>query len=469
MTEINYERLADALLTRHKTVPSSTPTGVYGHGSGGLFNHPALERPLFSAMPLPLSGLQSLLPVYPSTTTNPLYGIITGQTATSGSEPDGVCDDPPVHGVLKLCEHSFPFGRQSRQTKVYSIDRFGERLNRGEHFDLQMYGGMPPSNAPAIPDPSSFAQSVNSDIAKELFQFAVGWSRDFAREFYTGNPTNNTANGGRQYFYGLDYLINTGYRDAVTGMACIAADSKIVDFGSVVVNTNGTLVVQYITAIYHYLQRLARQVGLDPVTWNIVMPAELFYAITSIWPCAYLTTGCQAIGNNSQQQVDAGDITSMRDQMRTGKYLMIDGVRVSVVEDDAITVTESGGVSLSQIYFVPMTVLGRMPVTYLEYFDYDAPNGTMEAARMFASDGMFYTSDGGAFLWHKKPPTNLCVQMVAYTRPRLLLLTPYLAARLYNVGYTTLIHERDWDTSGTYFYNGGKTVGDTFPFYSPRA
>ena len=45
---------------------------------------------------------------------------------------------------------------------------------------------------------------LNTEVGKALFELGVAWSRDFAREVYTGNPSNNTAQGGRQYFYGLD-------------------------------------------------------------------------------------------------------------------------------------------------------------------------------------------------------------------------------------------------------------------------
>ena len=58
-------------------------------------------------MVLPRTGLQNLLPVRGSRFANPLYGLFTGVTATTGSEPTGVCDDPPTAGLSKLCEHSF--------------------------------------------------------------------------------------------------------------------------------------------------------------------------------------------------------------------------------------------------------------------------------------------------------------------------------------------------------------------------
>jgi hypothetical protein len=83
------------LLTAQKAV-STTPTTTYAHGPGGLLSAPGLSKDIINAMLLPHMGVQSRLPSYPSNEANPLYAILTGVTATSGSEPTGVCDDPPV-------------------------------------------------------------------------------------------------------------------------------------------------------------------------------------------------------------------------------------------------------------------------------------------------------------------------------------------------------------------------------------
>jgi len=119
MSDINYQELARAMVrelgsgTVQRGLPSATPNAVMGHGRGGLFSHPALEKPIFSAMVLPIRGLQSILPVKAANTVNPLYGIFTGVTDSTGSEPVGPCDDPPYAGLSKLCMHQFVFGRQS--------------------------------------------------------------------------------------------------------------------------------------------------------------------------------------------------------------------------------------------------------------------------------------------------------------------------------------------------------------------
>ena len=487
MSDINYQTLASELLgqmnVRTKGLVSATPGATMGHGPGGLFSSPGLSRPVFSAMILPHLGIQNMIPVRPSRDFNPLHGIMTGVTASSGANPVGVCDDPPSAGLMKLCTHSFVFGRQSRQTKVYDLDTFGRLTNRGEFTDLQLFGNPlvnPNAGVPTMPGVANPAQALNNEIAKALFELAVSWSRDFARLTYAGTPTNNTAGGGYKEFYGLDTLINTGYRDAETGVACPAADSYVRSFGNLNIATNSAALVRELTIMYRNLNYLAAEAALIPVQWVISMRYSLFYEITEIWPCQYLSYRC-TLTSGSTQFINSADSNAMRDDMRgdmynrTGQYLLIDGQRVPVVIDDAIAETEglAGGSFSSGIYMVPLTVLGGIPVTFWEYFDYDVPGGALEASRIFAPDGSFYSTDNGRFMWARKPPTNYCVQLMSKTEPRLILETPYLAGRLTNVLYAPLSHERSPFTDSDYFVDGGKVSNSIAPsgpsYFSPTA
>lgn len=481
---IDYKQLADQLLggIREKTVPSNVPTASYGHGYGGIFSYPGLSKPVFNALMLPKVGLQDRLPVRFSNETTPLYGIFTGVTAPSGEEPTYPCDDPPTTGLAKLCTHSFVWGRQSKSTKVFEIDRVGQIVNRGEFTDLSFmgnsFGGLFGGNAPSIPGLGNASTVLNTELGKALFEMAVTWSREFAQELYTGNPTNNTAGGGRKYFYGLDILINTGYRDAETGVVCPAADSIVKDMGSLEVGTNCTTYVQWITNIWRRLRYISSHAGLNPVKWVLTMPWGLFYELSDCWPCAYNTSKCTvASATDATGSYDVAAGVRMRDDMRgnmdtmTGQYLLIDGERVEVIIDEAITETALAGSSFrSSIYFVPMTVLGGQPVTFLEHINYDMPNGPMAFANAMAPGDSYFTSDGGRFLWHKKPPTNFCVQMIAKSEPRVLLLTPHIAARMTNVKWTPLAHERDWETDGSFYVDGGGTARDIYgpSYYSPN-
>lgn len=492
---IEYAKLAQALLSQMSgngrpngwtgKAVSSTPTAIYPHGPGGLFSYPGLSQPLFSAMLLPAAGVQSRLPVIGTNETNPLFGIMTGVTASSGSEADGPCDDPPTAGNAKLCTTSYVFGRFSRMTPVIDIDKAGRVVNRGEFTDLTLMNS-PFDNADRynIPSPigNSTNQLVNSVVGKALFELGAAWSRDFAQLFYTGNPTNNTANGGYQEFRGLDSLINTGYQDAITGQACPAADSLVVSFGNQNVASSATTLFNTITYIYRNLKYIASRTGLTPVKWVIAMPWALFYEVANIWACAYMSTRCgNGLASGSTQFVDARETVQFRDDMlgdmytQTGMYLPIDGERVEVIADDAITETDNGGGTFtSQIYFIPMTVQGRTPVTYMEYFDYTTKNGAIDTARVLfpafgANPATYQATDNGRFLWHFKPPTNFCVQMLAKTEPRVVLRTPFLAARVTNVRYTPYLHNRSWDPDAgpSLYANGGRTNYNGYPPASP--
>jgi hypothetical protein len=285
----------------------------------------------------------------------------------------------------------------------------------------------------------------------------------------------------------VDALINTGYRDAETGTACPAADSLVRSFGSLDISardndgnfTNGNTMVRTITNMYRNLRFLATRANMDPVEWVLCMPWSMFYEITEVWPIAYhtyrntISTGAASFTVN-----DGKFITDMRDQMRgdiynrVGQYLLIDGVRVPCILDDSITETVSAGETFSStLYFVPMTVLGGTPVTLLDYLPFDQPGGALEAARLWAPGNSYYVTDNGRFFWHLKPPTNFCVQFVSLAQPRLLLLTPYLAARLTNVKYTPLAHERSGFTDSSYFVDGGRTSGSGIgpSYYSPTS
>lgn len=480
--QIDYQQLVNVLLAqqaagvRGKAV-SSTPTTVYGHGVtgpqpggvAGLFSYPGLEPDILNAMIMPRLGLLDFLPSRTSIYDNPLYGIMTGVTASTGSEPTGVCDDPPVAGLMKLCTHAFVWGRISRMTRVIDIDRAGRFINRSDFNDLNLIGNPLVGNprVPQVPGNGSPDQAVRSEVAKVMFELAVSFGRDFAGLLYTGNPTNNTSGGGYKEPYGLDILINDGYRDAETGVACPAADSIVQSFGNLAVESNAGSLVSLITSIFRNLKYNSSHMGLDPVRWVLSMPWSLFYQITEVWPCAYSTYRCTTIGENNRGVIDIMAQNQMRDDMRgdlytgTGQYLLIDGQKVPVILDDGIAETVGAGASFtSSIYFVPLTVLGNRPVTFLEYVNYDGPMGAMEMARALAPQGSYYTTNSGRFLWHAKPPTNFCVQSLAKTEWRVVLETPQIAAVINNVVYAPAGagQHRGFNPSNTsYYVNGGGT------------
>lgn len=466
-----------------KTVPSSTPNTNYAHGPGGLFSHPALEQPLYSAIVTPWTGLQYMLPVRGTIKTDPLYGIVTGVTATSGSEPVGVCDDPPTVGLSKLCMQAYTLGRESRQTSVLDISRGDRVTDRGEHTDFQIFGspmGMQGGERDLIPSlPTTFGDVAMSEVTKKLVEFMVAWSRDFAKVLYTGNPTNNTAGGGYKEPYGLDIIVNTGHRDAESGQLCPAADSIVRNFNSLNITTGGAAVSTQIVRLFSYIFRNlvqnSAQMNLAPASWVISMPFGLFYELTEIWPIAYATYRQQAIAAGSTAFVDGLELERMRADMRgdmlnrRGQYLLIDGQKVPVVIDDAIAETTlANGAMSANAYFIPITILNNREATFIEYFDYSSGN-VLRQAQLMAPMDTYSVSDSGRFLLHKKPPTNFCTQLVGLTEWRVVCTVPQLAAKVLNVAYTPLIHERSGFTDSNYFVNGGRTTrsGNAPSYYSP--
>ena len=48
----------------------------------------------------------------------------------------------------------------------------------------------------------------------------------------------------------------------------------------------------------------ASHMGLDPATWVIVMPWAMFYELTEVWPCAYVSYRCTVDGDNNRGVID---------------------------------------------------------------------------------------------------------------------------------------------------------------------
>jgi hypothetical protein len=160
--------------------------------------------------------------------------------------------------------------------------------------------------------------------------------------------------------------------------------------------------------------------------------------------------------------------------MRDGSYLLIDGVRYPVIIDDGIVEenrADNGSIPIvgfaSDIYVIPLTIRdGTMAATFMEYFDYSADNAAMDVAGVGGWAETFFWTDAGRYLWHRKPPLNWCVQMLAKIEPRLILLTPHLAGRVTDVVYVPLQHERDAINGDDYFTDGGVTSRSAGRLYS---
>lgn len=461
---------------QYKDVPSGTPTTSYAHGPSGLFSLPGVDPMVFSAI-VGMQGLISRLPAYGSLYTNPLFTVVTGVRGDVGSEKNNTCDDPPVAGLVKAGTLTAQFGRYERMTREFDINRLGQLVNRGEPADLRLVNvPITPGGIFDMPAPGNARDAVRSEIGKAFFELQVAFMRLLGKQLWTGNPVNNSAGGGYREMPGLEIQIGTGKVDAESNVALPSLDSDVKNFNYLNVDgSDGGDIVESLTYLYRYLRKNASTMGLDPVTWVIAMREEAFYEISAIWPCSYLTYQCSFNDREDQARlnVDAGDQIAMRDSMRQGRYLLIDSQRIEVIFDDGIVEeshTNNGAIRntcfASDVYFIPLTVMGGTPVTYIEYF-IQGNAMTQEALDMMYNN--FYRITGnGAYIVHAKPPNNWCIQWLAKIEPRVIMRTPFLAGRLNNVEYCPLQHTRQPLPTDPYFVNGGNIDRAAFPpsFYN---
>lgn len=457
----------------YRDVAPSTPSVPYYTGPASLFGVAGLERDIISTRIQPM-GLADRLPVQPTNMMTPLFPYFTGFTDDVGAEASGVCDDPPTVGAGKNCIQTAQFGRFSRQTRTLEINRLGQQMNRGEFQDLRFMNDPLVGGMGGITMPTSTPTGGINPRQEALMRFLeLGASIQLwmARKIFDANPANDTGGGGYREFPGLDILIGTNKVDALTNVDCPSLDSDIKNAAYRRVDSNGPYFVQTLAAMMRYLKWNATQMNFGNVTWAFVMRPSLFYELTAVWPCVYMTDRCQVQGpvaggnpNTNGAFVDAGDMITMRDNMRTQQYLLIDGERFNVILDSNIPeesntsgpANVTSGCFASDVYVVPLTVRGGIPVTYWETFDYRT---SMAIANQVPMPANFFWTDGGRYLWHFKPPNNFCLQWLVKIEPRLILRTPQLAGRLTNVMYCPLQHERDAQPDDPYYVNGGNSTG----------
>lgn len=451
------------------------------HGPKGTLAYPGISPDVLNAMVLPQLGLLPMLPVRASNELSPLHAIMTGVTPgpVSPTDPTAICQPCSTPGKIKSGMISSIFGRICMSTPTINLESnsIGAVINRGEFRDLKLIGGPDTSatNKLAPTMAGNLGNVLNSEAQQIMFEFKVGWIQKYGHLLYDGNPVNSTFDPvTNELVYGeprgLKLLINKGYRDAITGNLMPAADSKIRVYNANIAADPAGLVAEF-TWTARYLKSVARGTGLMPVKWVITMPEQMFYMITDVWPCAYNTYRCTVLNNTDQRVIDIGELNRQTQEMRTGQYLWIDGEKYPVVIDDAVTETLSGSEYTAEAMFVPLTVLGNRPVTYVEHWNYDN-NYAVELRNFYRATDKVSTSDNGRFFWVRRE-SGACISMDAVERPRYLLDAPFLAARILGIKYTPRISTRDGWSNNLYgrFYDGGNVYGNWDPaatWYSPN-
>lgn len=459
---------------------AGTNPGISPTGPGGLFNVPGLN-PFVPTTFIPTEGLEDVLEarghVFTSIEEQPLFGILTGQTASTGTEPTESCsEDVRTPGNLKMCEQVWKFGQLTMKTQPIDLSQTGRITNRATPLDLQLINDPFNSQVASQIVPQGQSDFMRSTVSKMVLELANDFKRDYAELVWTGNPTNTVGSTGYIEYNGLDRIINTGYTDVNTGTACPAADSLVQDLNYTIVQNNPSLTLRTFVETYRDRRLLASQLRMPAINYAWVMRRQLFLALTEIWPCAYYTYRCYAQSPNSNAMVTISgtEQAQMRDDMRANMYLLIDGERVPVIIDNAMNETNhSNGNFSSNAYLVPLSAPGsgfgdtQGKLTYMEYFNYRNQFGFQgELERLgIAQAGTFRTSPDGRFIIMLPAPTAFCVQIMMRTKKRIICRTPFLAARIDNAQYNVYIHERDPLPSSSFYVNGGNTsyIQTTYP------
>lgn len=457
--------LAD--LKQEKSAYSAT-SGTFTelHGDGSLFGNESLERDVITAHIRP-EGIASRLPILPTVMEDPRYALLTGITADVGSEPANPCDPAP-NGYLKACTISTQFGRVTRDTQDIDVSKVMLRRNRGDFTDLMLRGRV--LGLTGL-EPGGLNESSMIDIVtmSEMVQAGVRLERHLVNTMWQGSPANNNAGGGYAEFPGLDSQIATGHVDFSTNTACPAVDSDVKNFAHNEVGGTGLDIVEYVSMMEFYIRNNARKMGLDPATWVFAMRPELWFELSAVWPCSYMSHRCSDAAGSQLNVINDAANVNMRDDMRNNNYLIVNGNRYDVVVDDGIfehTNVNNANVGAGQyagsIYMVPLTITGGFPVLYREHLDYRQASGDVALLR---GNETFWT-DSGLYLW-VYDQNRYCYRLGATTEQRIVLRTPQLAGRIDNVLYTPLQHLRDFDPTSPYFADGGVSLrGDNQTRYA---
>lgn len=470
-----------------KAVTLDYNVNSYGHGPG-LFT-PPMDPNVMNAMQLPQGGLEQTLPEVPTNYEMPLYGIITGQAASTDTTPPADdCGDWGEAGYVQLCRQYQVLGTEGISSRTIDLLRMGRFVDRADFADYSLIGD-PFENAndgsnfdglPGTVNPNDF---MKNEFAKVMRELEVEATRRFIPDFWTAAPTNAADAFHTAWTRGMQLQINTGYRDAILGTTCDAADAKVYNFATASLAGNnistqagaGSYLVDLIADIVFTMDQKDIETGMGPVDRVFVMSRELFREVTAVWPCSYLTNRCLTASSANPNMVEATEQVRMREEMRAGKFLWVDGQQIPVIIDPTVPQTQGTGAAgagtfTSDIWYVARKVRGGFPVLFKRFFNFNGPGAARDVIGAMGNLAFgMTTSPNGKYLFVLDKVGN-CFKMKATRRRGLVCRTPYLNARITNVAAKPRVVSDNWNPAGPSFYvDGGTSVMAGGPsYYTPR-
>lgn len=468
-----------------KNDPSLSPSPPYGHGSGGLFNIPETNDGVFSAFISTLAGAVGSIPViqtdptggpdvgeefggYDAEFDSMITGITAGALDDFANQPTTECNDYPEGGLMKVCTIVNTRGRFGAKIRELSVERAGQLSSRLDPTWLRIINQSPglaaflevPSNVPSI------GATLVNELARRMYETSMSFSRMFAPRVWIGTPANN--NGQRRDIVGLDIHINeNNKRDYRQNALCTAANSVVRNFGFNDVDAAPKYLVEQMEECeYQAVEWNGGRMGLGPIDGFVYMRPEMWRRVSAIWPVQKLFDGLREMAHFTQGRVMVDGMTMFneRNSMRANPAIQLNGRTYGVKLDDTMpqltpntNANLSPGQYASDIVFVPMTVMGGLPVTFWQYFRH--ANANAEALASIVGGGFTFTTDNGMFRWYVNFK-NGCINLNFKFNPQLKVKTPMVAWRLTNVKVSPVSHQRSWDPSSAYFADGGVTNTD---------
>ena len=440
------------------TLTASTLQGPFPGNAAqfGIFSGAGVRPDRFSAMARPDSLIRTVVGLggmNPSRYVNEILEIMTGQTAGGTTNASGFCGNPPVVGDLKVMRRVFTWGDYYVKTNLDAVPLISQLRDRADVPGNILNAG--PRANPLIPDMMYRLTDSQSHLQHELFKLGVDLERTMETVAIQGvAATDNSNTGWFHEFAGLDGQIATGITDSVTGLAAPAVDSTVISFNADITGTNadgsGRNFTETITDTVEGRLIDAAKVGMEGVVLAIVMRREQFYRATQVVACQnaiYNCTGAQYEEVNR----DGSEIQRQRLAMYNGQYLALNGRQVPVVFSEGVVLEGiANNTYRSDIYIVPLN-WGGLPLLRLEFFPMNNPYA-LEFANF---NGMKITVlNNGLFVVGSRD-TGLCVEYHFAARFRLVLETPFLAARIDNVEYSYLLNTRTAHPGQSLHVDGG--------------
>lgn len=446
-------------------MPSNvTPIAVSPRATGGMFSQPGLEPGIVSAYRHG-AGLYDFLVannhVMLSMVENPVFMIVTGQSASTGTEPTTGCAPTTVAGALKHCSQILTYGEYSKTSRVIQVDRAGALNNGSVQLDARFINN--PFNTEPSPVPVSPNDVLKSAKAQAILAAKLALHREYKPVFmWSGNPSNTSGStGGYQENRGLSLIVNNGYVDVVTGAACPAANSNVVAFGNLPIVGNEALFVNTISSVVREARDRAAQTGLQHVG-ALVMPRAMWPDAVQAWTCTYATGGCGGAANTPVFR-DGLELANLRESIYQSQMLRVDGLDVLVILDDdliapAVTPATVPPSQRASIFYIPLYSLDGVGsdrlLTYIDHFNYRGPDGM---ASLIGGKGFdeYDVSPDGRYAIGYRTESGFCKDVVMRMRLRLIVRAPFLAARIDGVQFNTRTFFAPPQPSAVGYINGG--------------